>query len=122
MPIHKRLIYPISALTSNFNPRNTNDLKMRIKKEHTDVLKQLIRQHLPDAEVYLFGSRVDDQRKGGDTDILVIGERVLSYKERRNILIAFKKQFGPQKIDIVSFSKTDRSAFKELALLEAKPL
>ena len=83
---------------------------------------ELIRRQLPNAEVYLFGSRANDQMKGGDTDILVIGERPLCHKERRNILIAFKKKFGAQKIDIVSYSKEDKSNFKKLALLEAKPL
>jgi predicted nucleotidyltransferase len=95
---------------------------MRIKKEQADLLMDLIRRNLPGAEVYLFGSRANDQRKGGDTDILVVGKRVLTHKERRAILIAFKKQFGPQKIDIVSYHENDKSTFKELALLEAKPL
>ena len=95
---------------------------MRIKKEQADLLVDLVRRCLPDAEVYLFGSRIDDQGKGGDTDIFVVGKRVLSSQERRDILINYKKRFGPQKIDIVTYTKDDDAAFKKLVLLEAIPL
>lgn len=95
---------------------------MRVNKQHTDFIKQLINQYLPDAKVYLFGSRVHDDQKGGDIDILVIGEKELTGQDKRGIKIAFYKKFGEQKIDIVSFKKDDSSTFKELALLEAKKI
>jgi len=88
---------------------------MRVDRQHTDFIKQSINICLPDATVYLFGSRVYDDQKGGDIDILVIGEK-------RGIKIAFYKKFGEQKIDIVSFKKNDHSTFRELALLEAEKL
>ncbi|MDY6793294.1 MAG: nucleotidyltransferase domain-containing protein [Thermodesulfobacteriota bacterium] len=48
---------------------------MRANKQQTDFIKQSINQYLPNAKVYLFGSRVHDDQKGGDIDILVIGEK-----------------------------------------------
>ncbi len=95
---------------------------MRVKKEHVAFLKQAIKKYLPDAEVYLIGSRVDDKLKGGDIDILVTGEKALSGQEKRNVKIAFYKKFGEQKIDIVSFKRDDPANFKELALIESVKL
>ena len=95
---------------------------MRIKNEHVVFLKQSIKKYLPDADVYLIGSRVNDKLKGGDIDILVIGEKSLTGQEKRNVKIAFYKEFGEQKIDIVSFNRSEPSNFKELALIESVKL
>ena len=60
---------------------------MRLSKPKTDFLKKTITQYLPDTSVYLFGSRTNDDQKGGDIDILIIGERQLTGQEKRNIKI-----------------------------------
>ena len=95
---------------------------MRLNAEQTEFIKQAIKGYLPDAVVYLFGSRVNDHLKGGDIDILVIAEKELTGQEKREIKIEFYKAFGQQKIDIVSFREDDPSSFKKLALLEAVKL
>ena len=78
-------------------------------------LKEQIHQCLPSAKVYLFGSRVDNEKRGGDIDILIIGERTLSLQEKRDIKISFYKKFGEQKIDLVSFENDDPVPFKQIA-------
>ncbi len=85
-------------------------------------MKTSIKAYLPSAEVYLFGSRLHGDFKGGDIDILVIGKKRLTGQEKRNIKIAFYKKFGEQKLDIVSFIQTEPSNFKELLLLDAIPI
>lgn len=95
---------------------------MRVKTEHIKFLKRSIKKYLPDAAIYLIGSRANDELKGGDIDILVIDEKVLSGQEKRNIKLAFYKELGEQKLDIVSTKRDDRSAFKEIALLDSVKL
>ena len=55
-----------------------------------------------DVKVYLFGSRVDDSRRGGDIDLLV---RTTSAKkgilERVRMASRIKSLIGDQKIDII---------------------
>lgn len=92
---------------------------MRIKTEEIEFVKEMIESILPDASVFVFGSRSSNDLKGGDTDLLVLAERPLSNQEKRNIRIAFYKEFGEQKIDIASFRRDELSVFKDLALLEA---
>ncbi|MEO2068902.1 MAG: nucleotidyltransferase domain-containing protein [Desulfurobacteriaceae bacterium] len=95
---------------------------MRLSKEVAEFLKKEIKKFLPDAEIYLFGSRVYKDKRGGDIDILVIGERKLSLMEKVKIRVAFFKRFGEQKIDIISFSRDEKSTFKEFALKEGVKL
>ena len=95
---------------------------MRLPKPKAEFLKKTIKRYLPDASTYLFGSRTNDNQRGGDIDILVIGARKLTGQEKRNIKIAFYKQFGEQKIDLVSYTKTDDLNFKKIALLEGVKL
>ena len=95
---------------------------MRLKREQAEFLKQSFKKYLPDPAVYLFGSRIHDDKKGGDIDILVIGEKELTGEQKRAVKIEFYKAFGLQKIDIVSFKDNEPSTFKKLALLEAEKL
>jgi predicted nucleotidyltransferase len=92
---------------------------MRLKPDQAAFLKHRIQTILPDAEVYLFGSRANDQLKGGDIDILVVDEKKLTFQQLRDIKISFYKKFGEQKLDIVTFEKDKPSTFRDLISLEA---
>lgn len=92
---------------------------MRLTSAQVELLKNKIRAYIPEAQVYLFGSRVDDTQKGGDIDLLVLADRRLSFDEKFAVKLAFYQQFGEQKIDIISFSRNDETTFKQIALLNA---
>jgi predicted nucleotidyltransferase len=95
---------------------------MRVENEKIQFLKKSVMKYLPDAAIYLIGSRVNDNLKGGDIDILVIGKKELTSQEKRNIKLAFYKELGEQKLDIISFTENDSSTFKELALLDGEKI
>jgi len=45
---------------------------MRLTPEQTRIIKAAVARELePDARIWLFGSRVDDERRGGDVDLFV---------------------------------------------------
>ena len=92
---------------------------MRVKNNQIEFLKKVIGSLLPDASVFLFGSRVFDNMRGGDIDLLVLGNRQLTGQEKRSMKIAFYKKFGEQKIDIVSFIRDDPSTFRDIAIRDA---
>jgi predicted nucleotidyltransferase len=56
-----------------------------------------------DARVYLFGSRVDDSKRGGDIDLLIETDRLLT--QRLPVLHAIEtslfRTFGDRKIDVL---------------------
>lgn len=73
---------------------------MRLSSSELNVLKSKLYSLSDRAKLYLFGSRVDDTKKGGDIDLLIIDE-TLSKKDLRLLRIDFFKHFGEQKLDIV---------------------
>lgn len=73
---------------------------MRLYQEQIKVLKDTLKKISANAQLYLFGSRVDDTKKGGDIDLLIVSKE-MTKKDIRYLRIEFFKYFGEQKIDIV---------------------
>jgi len=92
---------------------------MRLSHSIIEFLKSEINGRIASAEIYLFGSRVDDSKKGGDIDLLILSEQKIDFETKAKIKINFYKKFGERKIDIVFFNKNDNAAFKNLVLMEA---
>jgi predicted nucleotidyltransferase len=60
-------------------------------------------------ELYLFGSRLDDARKGGDIDLyIVIDNRDRLGEKRIEFLTQIKQHIGDQRIDLVIERGTNR--------------
>ena len=87
---------------------------MRLSNQIVLFLKQILGEKVPEAKVYLFGSRTKDNESGGDIDLMVITNKYIDKKIFRAIRIEFYKKFGWQKIDIVNFTHDDQSTFLKL--------
>jgi predicted nucleotidyltransferase len=74
--------------------------KIRLSPEQKNLLKTTTKQLDKNARVFLFGSRVDDTKTGGDIDVLIFSN-CLSKQHARLIRRKFCEIFGEQKIDIV---------------------
>ena len=95
---------------------------MRISNQELALIKKLILTEDPKSKIYLFGSRLEDNKKGGDIDILVLSNKLLTHEQKSKIRWGFFEKFGEQKFDIVNFLFKDNTAFKELVLLDAVEL
>ena len=88
---------------------------MRISEFDRSAIVAAVTKFDATAEVYLFGSRVDDQKKGGDIDILiksdVIGKDNLDLIEEELFL-----HIDEQKVDFVLTGKSSLSAFAAMVL------
>ncbi len=51
---------------------------MRISQEQRNVIIDVVRGAIPDAKIFLFGSRADDSMRGGDIDLYVETESQMS--------------------------------------------
>ncbi len=72
----------------------------------------------PDAEIFLFGSRVDMNRKGGGIDLLVLSDR-LGFEHLWPIRRSILDQIGWQKLDMVLDNKRNPTKpIAKVAMLE----
>jgi len=87
---------------------------MRLDQEIAKYLKQVIQEEIPGSTIYLFGSRVDDNARGGDIDLMILTDEPADKRIFRKIRIAFIRKFGWRKIDLVNFTYSNQSAFRKL--------
>ena len=93
---------------------------MRLSIEERRTIKESTTAFDPDAVVFLFGSRVHDDQRGGDIDLLIFSHR-LKRRDRWSIRRRLCDILGNQKIDIV-VTDDRTSPFVKLALEEAVQL
>lgn len=55
----------------------------------------------PEAEIYLYGSRCNDNKGGGDIDIAIVSDKIKK-SEKSKIRLTLYDLIGEQKIDIIS--------------------
>lgn len=75
---------------------------MRLSELDRAVIKEIISRFIPEGEIYLFGSRADDAKLGGDIDLLITSSAPVSLRCLRAIKIHLKDRLGDQKIDLVA--------------------
>lgn len=92
---------------------------MRLTEAQQKVIRELARRHFGmDAEVRVFGSRADNQARGGDLDLYI--ETSLKGSALIKAELAFVRklqaEFGEQRIDTTVHSRGEPvSAFEEHA-------
>jgi uncharacterized protein len=96
---------------------------MRLSTAQTRVILHCIRQQFgADANVMLFGSRLDDAARGGDVDLLVESAAPATLRQRALATMALEKALELP-VDIVALHRgTPGSAFARIALSRAQPL
>lgn len=86
---------------------------MRLKDFEQTAILSTVKSLDQNARVYLFGSRVDDTKKGGDIDLLIMSTKLKS-DDKRVIKMKLYELIGEQKIDIV-LAADDSDPFVKLA-------
>jgi len=93
---------------------------MRINEIEHQTIRQAILEIDPAAKIYLFGSRVDDNAKGGDIDLLVISRKI-NLLDKLAVLAKLHQTLGEQKIDLAVFSDLS-TPFARVAMESGLPL
>lgn len=96
---------------------------MRLTIDQTRVILQCVRRQFgADAQVKLFGSRLDDSARGGDVDLLVETQAPPTLHQRALTTLALEQALNLP-VDIVAMQQgTSGSAFARMARSRAQPL
>lgn len=87
-------------------------------QQHFAILESAWKIFGDDATVRLFGSRTDDQKKGGDIDLLIsASEEKMLYHNKILFLVDVKLKLGDRKIDVV-FDRADQGSGRFLEFIK----
>lgn len=95
---------------------------MRLSEFQYQSIKKVVANYLSNYELKLFGSRINDNAKGGDIDLLILTENKLKMETKWALRREIEKLIGEQKIDIVNFTFDEKSPFKDLIMENAVKL
>ena len=73
---------------------------MRLTRREQKIITEAIHALDQEAQIYLFGSRVDDRSKGGDIDLLVISQN-LEFADVLKLRRMILDQIGWQQLDLI---------------------
>lgn len=98
--------------------------RLRLSKRIQEVIKESVQNSFGNVTIYLFGSRVDDSKSGGDIDIDIAIDTDISKSDFRKNKVKFvtnmvKKNYD-LKIDIVNYRQADKLLFDEINSCKVK--
>lgn len=88
---------------------------MRLSVHYQEVIKNTAQEVFgKDSKIFLFGSRVDDNRRGGDIDLYIKTPDKSDLQQKKSkFMVELYKKLGEQKIDVVFDEDENRSIEQE---------
>ena len=85
---------------------------MRLTQSEITLIKNTIKKYINDAKIYIFGSRLDDSKKGGDIDIFIITDKKVTLQIETKIKFFLEEELL-KPIDLVFHRDFEREIEKE---------
>ncbi|MDQ7073710.1 MAG: nucleotidyltransferase domain-containing protein [Gammaproteobacteria bacterium] len=75
---------------------------MRLTQKQIEAIKSNFNNVFGRGKIFLFGSRTDDSKRGGDIDLYIVADEHENLVEKKvKFLVMLKREIGQQKIDVV---------------------
>ena len=100
--------FVVEKLTEVKISPNTKESKMRLTNYEIKTIKQTFLDIFKSGSIYLFGSRVDNNRRGGDIDLYIQTDNNNIMIKKIKFLSTLKQLIGDQKIDLIISKDTTR--------------
>ncbi len=96
---------------------------MRLAEYEKEGIKKSFEEVFKEGHIYLFGSRVDDTKRGGDIDLYLVPAKKYgdARKKKRQFLIKLDEYIGEQKVDVV-LAKDSSRLIEQVALRDGVEL
>ncbi|HIJ85163.1 MAG: restriction endonuclease S subunit [Magnetococcales bacterium] len=81
-----------------------------IRPDHLQIVQNILKKHVPEYEVWAFGSRVKwTAKQYSDLDLCVISDKPLNFGLMGDLKDDFSKSDLPWKVDVVDWATTSAS-------------
>jgi len=75
---------------------------MRLTDKEVKYILSTFQEVFKSGKIYLFGSRVDNNQRGGDIDLYIQTDNIENLGAKKiDFLVELKRKIGEQKIDII---------------------
>lgn len=90
---------------------------MFVEPQHLEMVKDILQKHVPNLEVWAFGSRVHGEhlKKFSDLDLAIISETQISFEMISALKNDFIESYLPFKVDVLDWASVSDS-FKKIIL------
>jgi type I restriction enzyme S subunit len=93
-----------------------------ISAGHLEIVKKILAETVPDAKVFVFGSRATGiAKKHSDLDLALKGSAVVDKKILRSLAVAFEESDLPFRVDIIDLNATKEN-FRTIIEKQAVPI
>lgn len=93
-----------------------------MRSDHIELVQSILRQQVPSAEVWAFGSRVKGKaRATSDLDLCVRAPAALSFEQIGLLREALEESDLPYKVDVVDWARTSES-FRQVMERDKVPM
>lgn len=89
---------------------------MRLPQKVVNILQESITKSFGNVNFYLFGSRADDTKKGGDIDLAIdVNLSKEEFRKKKSIFLSLLTRIDfAYKIDVVNFNTKDELLYREI--------
>ena len=96
---------------------------MRLTQSQRSIIVSGVREFIgPSVSVHVFGSRLDDSKRGGDLDLLLISRTAIPLLASAELKMALEERLQLP-VDIVTYVSTDEpTPFQAIALAQSIPI
>ena len=98
---------------------------MRLTPAEINIIQAAFQQTFSTGKIYLFGSRTDDTKKGGDIDLYIqahnLSDPLQRLRQKLQFLTCVKTRLGDQKIDVL-LESNPKSPIERVAIEQGIPL
>ncbi|MFH1727299.1 MAG: nucleotidyltransferase domain-containing protein [Pseudomonadota bacterium] len=79
-----------------------------VTQSEMELIKYILRKFVPEAELYIFGSRVNgESRKHSDLDLVIKNKLKIDFSQMTKIKEAFENSKLPYRVDVLDWFRLD---------------
>ena len=98
---------------------------VRLNPTEISIIKSSFKKTFSKGRIYLFGSRTDNTKRGGDIDLYIqshnLSDPIQRLRKKLNFQMLVKTRLGDQKIDVL-LETNPKSSIERVAIQQGIPL
>lgn len=97
-------------------------MMLDLDQDHLEIVRTILHEHVPQYDVWVFGSRIlGTARRFSDLDLVIVTEQPLEFTLLGRIRDAFSESDLPFKVDVLDWSALSEQ-FRKIIRAQCQPI